>query len=623
MAKARKSAKAKNPAMLLVAAAVCCSPGVSKAVSTYIDSTGDYAGGSATAPPAGDSYMDIASVVITNNSTNIFFQINLATSDGGHATNITTDTTQSYGKYQIGLETMPGAGNTAVSNPYNPIGISTGMNYWIDQWTNQTTGGTMANPDTGDGQVFAYSGGAWTQVAGNGLATDVAGNPQFLQTTLGTTSITTSVSLAALGLSVGNSFNFDAWSTYDGGVGAVDALDSGPNATSESSSTYINPYSSPVTPYDSATAPGSTYSTTIYHVSTPTFTWNNFPSTAGGDGITWDKAQYNFNNGIFADVYTDGSNVIFDDNHATSTSYAVTLNSAVTPASVVFNNSAATYTISGSGSIGGTGSLSVTASGTVSLATANTYSGGTNVSAGALIIQRTSATSSALPKGSVSITGGLLQLASNVTLGSQASPAASNVNITSLAISGNGTLDIGNNHIIIDYAAGHDPIGSIAAWIKGGFNAGAWNGAGIISSSAASNVAYGVGYADAADPGNPAGLSSGQIEIMYTLLGDANLDGKVNGADFAILATNFNKAVTGSSGWDQGDFNYDGKINGADFASLAGNFNKGASGAADVTAIDAFAQANGLSLTTSVPEPTTLGVMALAGAGLLRRRRSR
>src|SRR6202042_1358046 len=106
------------------------------------------------------------------------------------------------------------------------------------------------------------------------------------------------------------------------------------------------------------------------------------------------------------------------------------------------------------------------------------------------------------------------------------------------------------------------------------------------SAAAANSGSYGIGYADSADPGNPAGLASGQIEIMYTLLGDANLDGAVNGSDFAILATNFNKAV---GGWDAGDFNYDGAANGSDFASLAANFNKGTTVAvSDPSALDSF-----------------------------------
>ena len=61
--------------------------------------------------------------------------------------------------------------------------------------------------------------------------------------------------------------------------------------------------------------------------------------------------------------------------------------------------------------------------------------------------------------------------------------------------------------------------------------------------------------------------------IKYTLLGDADLNGIVNGIDFGILSANFNKGVTA---WDQGDFNYDGIVNGIDFGELSANFNRGA-----------------------------------------------
>ena len=135
-------------------------------------------------------------------------------------------------------------------------------------------------------------------------------------------------------------------------------------------------------------------------------------------------------------------------------------------------------------------------------------------------------------------------------------------------------LDVANNEVLINYGSGTDPISTIAGWIACGHAAGAWNGSGIISSVAQTNTSYGLGYADSADAGNPANLASGQIEILYTLLGDANLDGKVNGTDFNLMAANFNQAVT--NGWDRGDFNYDGAVNGSDFVLLAGNFNQAA-----------------------------------------------
>jgi hypothetical protein len=189
-----------------------------------------------------------------------------------------------------------------------------------------------------------------------------------------------------------------------------------------------------------------------------------------------------------------------------------------------------------------------------------------------------------------------------------------------LSIIPNSTFDIANNAFVIDYGSGPDPVATIRQEIIEGYNNGLWTGAGIISSDARSNSSYGVGYADSADPNNPAGLSSGTIEIMYTLLGDANLDGKVNGTDFTLMAASFNQS---GKSWDQGDFNYDGDVNGSDFVLLADNFNQFASqsavSAADLAALDAFAAANGFSL-TSVPEPAGAMVIAMAACGVLQRR---
>ena len=192
--------------------------------------------------------------------------------------------------------------------------------------------------------------------------------------------------------------------------------------------------------------------------------------------------------------------------------------------------------------------------------------------------------------------------------------------VASLTIGTGSTLDLTNNRLIVNYGSS-DPIATIAGYVKSGYNSGAWNGPGIISTTAQTKInglSYGVGYADGKD-GVVAGLSSGQIEVTYTLLGDANLDGVVNSADFAILAANFNQAVTG---WDRGDFNYDGLVNAADFLDLVVNFNQGVSGAAsagDVAALDAFAAANGL--LADVPEPACAGMIAMAGLGIFGRRR--
>ncbi|HEX4054734.1 MAG TPA: PEP-CTERM sorting domain-containing protein [Tepidisphaeraceae bacterium] len=118
------------------------------------------------------------------------------------------------------------------------------------------------------------------------------------------------------------------------------------------------------------------------------------------------------------------------------------------------------------------------------------------------------------------------------------------------------------------------------------------HGPGIDNSSAAANHNYAVGYADSADPSNPAGLSSNQIEIKYTLYGDTNLDGTVNSIDFGLLAANFGKSASGTT---------------VALPSI------------DWAALDAFAAANGLM--ADVPEPTFLCLSMLVGFGILARRR--
>jgi hypothetical protein len=198
--------------------------------------------------------------------------------------------------------------------------------------------------------------------------------------------------------------------------------------------------------------------------------------------------------------------------------------------------------------------------------------------------------------------------------------------IGGLSIDSTSVLDLTNNILKVDYTpdtqASADA--TIRSYLINGRNGGAWNGVGGISSSTAAlpaNSHYALGYADGAD-NIVAGLSSGQIEIRYTLLGDADLDGAVTGSDFTALVGNLGKSVTR---WDQGDFDYDGAVTGSDFTDLVGNLGKSASGAAiqlpaaDYAAIDAFAAANGL--LADVPEPGSAGLLAMAGLGILARRR--
>jgi hypothetical protein len=285
----------------------------------------------------------------------------------------------------------------------------------------------------------------------------------------------------------------------------------------------------------------------------------------------------------------------------------VTLTTTVSPGSVTVNNNGESYSITGGGLISTTGALSKSGTNTLTLGVG-------------------------LTAASMAISGGKVVLASNTTAGTwTAGNPASNINISSLSIAANSTLDISNNHLMITYA-GASPMSAIYGYLKSGFNNGGWNGtSGIISSPAqtpTNTLHYGVGWADGNDGTHAvAGLSSGEIELKYTLLGDANLDGTVNGSDFSILAANFGLGLTN---WDQGNFLYGSSVNGSDFSALAANFGQGDSGAAtvtqaDVAALHAFAAANGLATPSfaAVPEPATLALAAIAGLSLISRRRGR
>ena len=194
-----------------------------------------------------------------------------------------------------------------------------------------------------------------------------------------------------------------------------------------------------------------------------------------------------------------------------------------------------------------------------------------------------------------SVVLGGLNLAAGTKV-SVASPAAHTdrtvLTLTTLAIAAGtagvlGQLDLGTNDLVLH----NGNLAQVTNLIAGGYkeSAGAnWSGQGITSSAAASDTthltALGVELNNDGrgnrlfGTGTTAGLFDNQnavltdVIVKYTYFGDATLDGKVDGSDYARLDAGLaSKNVL--TGWANGDFNYDGIIDGTDVDVLDNAFN--------------------------------------------------
>jgi autotransporter-associated beta strand protein len=235
-------------------------------------------------------------------------------------------------------------------------------------------------------------------------------------------------------------------------------------------------------------------------------------------------------------------------------------------------------------------------------------SGNTNVGSGATLAAKSIQQNAFTVGGNVNITpkasGGGQSIINNLTI-------VGNTNLWT------GKLNLADNSMIVNYS-GTSPASTVANQLKQGYGAtGKWDGTGGITSSVAqSNPSqFTLGYADGAD-NVVAGLPSGQVLVKYTRAGDANLSGTVDIVDLGILASHYGHAGK----WDQGDFNYDGIVNVVDLGILATNYGRGTSLTASQAALQFEHDVALFPQLQAVPEPASIGLIALGGIALLSRR---
>ena len=202
--------------------------------------------------------------------------------------------------------------------------------------------------------------------------------------------------------------------------------------------------------------------------------------------------------------------------------------------------------------------------------------------------------------------------------------------VDSLSIAAGSTLDLSTNELAIKYGAGNaSPISAVRAALRSGFNGGAWNGAGLTSTSASNNPHYALAYADGNNPADAdfSGVQPNEVIVQYALSGDADLAGRVDFSDVLTVASNYGQSIDAHGNtvdWADGDFNYDGVVNFQDLLAVAMNFDQPLTAQETAQVGTAFASQWDQALAdvnSSVPEPSALGLTILGTTGLLRRRR--
>jgi hypothetical protein len=195
----------------------------------------------------------------------------------------------------------------------------------------------------------------------------------------------------------------------------------------------------------------------------------------------------------------------------------------------------------------------------------------------------------------VALAGDLL-VTSTSTLAFQVAAQGAGTAFDRLTVGGAATLD---GALRVDLDAAYKPVpGSAFEVLRFGSSSGRF--ASVTSTTSPAGLRWNVIY----------GPTSATLVAVALSAGDANLDGKIDVKDVAVLAGSW----MGSGDWYGGDLSGDGVVDTADLQILRTSWTS------TQASWDAALQQYGLP-PLPVPEPGTLGAFGLASAALLLRRR--
>lgn len=180
-----------------------------------------------------------------------------------------------------------------------------------------------------------------------------------------------------------------------------------------------------------------------------------------GTSSNWYDATFSTYGLRYLEYGNFGDNVAFGDAIANYDATNVNITTTVKPATLLVN-SALDYNFTGAGSIAGAAALVKSNSGSLFLATSNSYTGGTIINGGTVVVTNNNALGNVT--NSVTLNGGALQLngsvtnsrSVNVTAGSMIGVAASTSSALSgglsgsgeLSKTGDGTLSLGGSNVV-------------------------------------------------------------------------------------------------------------------------------------------------------------------------------